>query len=91
MDIKNLDWMTGGPWYNTYICKKLYGKLFEGFIIKERNDRYHIMCSIDVYEKEHQSSICDDGSSGGGCPLQKIQQQKHYNRSVQPYILLVVG
>ena len=29
------------------------------------------MCSIDAYEKEHQSSICDDISSGGGCPLPK--------------------
>ena len=27
------------------------------------------MCSIDVYEIEHQSSSCDYGSSGGGCPL----------------------
>ena len=49
MDIKNLDWLTGGPWYNTSICKKLYGKLFEGFIINARTDRYHIMCSIDAY------------------------------------------
>ena len=28
MDIQNLDWMTGGPWYNMSICKKLHGKLF---------------------------------------------------------------
>ena len=27
------------------------------------------MCSIDAYEKEHQSSSCDDGSISGGCPL----------------------
>ena len=27
------------------------------------------MCSIDEYEREHQSSICDNGSIGGGCPL----------------------
>ena len=38
-DIKNSDWLTGGPWYNTYICKKLCGKLFEGFIINARTDR----------------------------------------------------
>ena len=25
----NSDWMTGGPWYNTYICKKIHGKFFE--------------------------------------------------------------
>ena len=69
MDIQNSDWITGGPWYNTSICKKLYGKVFEGFIINARTDRYNIMCSIDAYEREHQSSRCDDGNSGGGCPL----------------------
>ena len=31
-------------------------------------DRYNIMCSIDAHEKEH-TSPCNDGSSGGGCPL----------------------
>ena len=61
--------MTGGTWYNTYICKKLHGNVFEGFIINERNDRYNIMCSIDAHEEEHQYS-CDDGSRGGGCLLQ---------------------
>ena len=25
----NQDWITCGPWYNTYICKKLHGTLFE--------------------------------------------------------------
>ena len=54
MDIHNSELMTGGPLYNTYICKKLYGKLFEAFIINERNDRYNIMCSIDSYEIDYQ-------------------------------------
>ena len=31
--------MTGGPWYNKYIFKKLNGKVFEGFIINARTDR----------------------------------------------------
>ena len=68
-DIQNSDWMTGGTWYNTSICKKLYGKLFEGFIINSRTDRHNIMCSIDAYEKEHKSSSCDDVISVGGCLL----------------------
>ena len=42
--------MIGGTWYNAYICKKLHGKLFEGFIINATNYRYNIMCSIDAYE-----------------------------------------
>ena len=50
MEIKHLDWMTGGSWYNWSICKKLNGKLFETFIRNARTDRYYIMCSIDVYE-----------------------------------------
>ena len=53
MEIHNSDWLTGGPWYNTYICKKLHGKLFDGFIINARTDRYNTMCSIDKYEREH--------------------------------------
>ena len=50
MDIQNSDWLTGVTWYNTSICKKLHGKLFEGFIRNARTDRYNIMCSIDAYE-----------------------------------------
>ena len=69
-EILNSDWLTGGPWYNTYICKKFYGKLFEGFIINSRTDRYNIMFYIDAYEREHKSSSYDYGSSGGGCLLQ---------------------
>ena len=61
--------MIGGPWYNTYICKKLHEKVFEGFIINVRTYRYHIMCYIDAHEKDNQSYICDDGISFGGFPL----------------------
>ena len=60
--------MTGGPWYNTSICKKLHVRLFEGFIINSRTARYNIMCSIDAHEKDHTLS-CDCGSSGYGFPL----------------------
>ena len=60
--------MTGGPWYNTSICKKLHGKLFEEFIINARTERYNIICNIDSHENDHSSSY-DDGISGGGFPL----------------------
>ena len=46
--------MTGGSWYNTYICKKLCGNVFKGFIINARTDRYNMMCSVDAHKKEHQ-------------------------------------
>ena len=61
--------MTGGPWYNTYICKKLNVNVLEGFIRNEKTDRYNIMFYIDAPEKYHQS-FCDDVISGVGCPLQ---------------------
>ena len=51
MEIQNSDWTTGGTWYNTSICNKLNGKVFEAFIINARTDRYNIMCSIDAYER----------------------------------------
>ena len=49
MDIKNSDCLTGGPWNNTSICKKLHGKIFEEFIINARTDEGNIMCYIDAY------------------------------------------
>ena len=69
MEIQDSDWMTSGPWYNTYIYKKLHAKLFAAFIINPRTDKYNIICSLDAYEIENQSSSCDDVRSGGGCPL----------------------
>ena len=65
MDKHNSEWMTGVPWYNTSICKKLHGKVFERFIRNSRTDIYNIMCSIDAHEKEHQSS--SDYVNIGGC------------------------
>ena len=64
----NSDWITGSPWYNTYICEKIHGTVFENYIINARTDRYKIMCYIDAHEKEHPS-IVDDGISGGGNTL----------------------
>ena len=46
--------MIGGPWYNTSICEKLHGNVFEGFIRNARTYRYNIMCSIDAHETNHQ-------------------------------------
>ena len=33
MDKQNSEWITGGPWYNTFICKKLYGKNCLGYLL----------------------------------------------------------
>ena len=49
MDKHNSEWMTGGPWYNTYICKKFHGKMFEVFIRNEITEIYNITGSIDAH------------------------------------------
>ena len=43
--------MTGGPWYNISIYKKLHGNLFEEFIRNTRTYRYNIMYYIDAHKK----------------------------------------
>ena len=60
--------MTSATWYNTSICKKLHGTVFEEFIRNARNDRYNLMCSIDAHEKQQPSSF-DDGNGSGGNTL----------------------
>ena len=57
-------WITGGPWYKTYICKK-FETVFENYIRNAITDRFKLMCYIDVHEK-HQPSIVDGSRSGGG-------------------------
>ena len=49
MDKHNPDWITGCHWYNTYICKKLHGTVFEEYIRNVGTDRYNFMCSIGAH------------------------------------------
>ena len=39
------------PWYNTSICFKFCGSIFEYFITHDRADRYNIMCSLVAHDK----------------------------------------
>ena len=60
MEKHNSEWMSGGSWYNTSICKKLRGNVFEGFIRNAINNRYNIMCFIDAHEKlTHQNMMIE--------------------------------
>ena len=68
MEKHNPGWITGDPWYNTYICKQLYGTLFEEFNRNARTDRCIIICSVDAHEK-HLTSYVDNVISGGGNAL----------------------
>ena len=75
-DKHNSYWMTGVPLYNTYICKKLHGNVFEGLIRNAITDRYNIMCAIDAHEKYNQSGH-DDGKAVVVIHYHQIQQQNH--------------
>ena len=87
----NSDCITGGTWYNTFICKKLHRKLFEEFIRNSRNDRYNLMCSIDAHLKKivHHNMVME--AAFLVIHYHQIKQQRHYFHSVQPSISLVVG
>ena len=45
------DWFKNCPWYNTFICSKLHGSIFEYFITHARTDRYNLMCSLVERDK----------------------------------------
>ena len=42
-----------GPWYNTDICSRLHGIMFEDFITHARTDRYNLMCSLVLHDKNY--------------------------------------
>ena len=62
---KNLSWFDTGPWNKKYICSKLYGTTFEGFIAQARTDRYNIMWSLVAHDRmrdnkqDYENSIGD--------------------------------
>ena len=61
--INHQDWLNKGPWYNTDICSRLHGSLFEYFITHAITDRYNLMCSLASHDKklpsyeDYESSI----------------------------------
>ena len=65
-EINHPDWLNKSLWYNTYICSKFHGKLFEDFIRHEKTYRYHLMCSIVAHDKNNlymkmKKSVLDIG------------------------------
>ena len=61
------DWLNKGPWYNTSICLKLHGSMFEDFITHARTDRYNIIFYLVARDKiqpayEYDESIIGDRS-----------------------------
>ena len=45
-------WLNKGPWYNTAICSRLHGSMFEDFITHAITDRYNLMCYLVAHDKK---------------------------------------
>ena len=45
------DFLIKVPWYNTSICLRLHGSLFEDFITHARFDRYNFTCFLVAHDK----------------------------------------
>ena len=45
-------WLNKGPWYNTAICSRFHGSLFEDFITYTRTNRYNLMCYLVAHDKK---------------------------------------
>ena len=69
-DNNSLDWLNKGPRYNTAICSKLHGTVFDDFIINDRTYRCNIICSIPAHDK-NQPTYVDDSGIGGGRSISK--------------------
>ena len=67
---KNPDFSNSGTWYNTDICSKLHGTVFEDFIRNAITDRYNLMCCITAHDKQ-QPTYVDDLISVGGIAMPK--------------------
>ena len=46
------------PWYNTDICSKLHGSIFEDFITHAITDRNNLMCYSVAHDKKQPA--CED-------------------------------
>ena len=65
-DIKNNpDWLNKGPWYNTAICYKLHGTVFEVYIRSSISDIYNLICYITVHDKLIPTYVYDLISGDG--------------------------
>ena len=58
------DWLNNSPWYNTSICLKLHGSMYENFITQARTHRYNLMCYLVAHDKMKQYYEYDESSLG---------------------------
>ena len=58
------DWLNKGPWYNTAICLRFHGSLFEDLITHARTNIYSLVCSLVAHDKIQPSYEDDESSTG---------------------------
>ena len=58
------NWLNKSPWYNTEICSRLHGSLFEDFITHARTDEYNLLCSLVAHDKQKHAYEEDERSIG---------------------------
>ena len=51
-EINHQDWLNKVPWYNTALCSRLHGILFEDFITHSGTNRYNIRCYLVAHDKK---------------------------------------
>ena len=57
-------WLNKVPRYNTAICSRLHGSLFEDFITHARTDRYNLMCYLVAHDLKKPTYEDDENSIG---------------------------
>ena len=68
--------MTGGPWYNTYMCKKLHGMCLKDLLeMQELTDI--ISCVLLMHMKKLINHLVMMEAAVGVVHYHQIQQQKH--------------
>ena len=68
-------WLNKGPWYDTAICSRLHGSLFEDFITHARTGRYNLMCYLVAQDKKYQLIKMIKAVSDIGYYLNMLQQK----------------
>ena len=46
------DWLNKRPWYNTAICSRFHGNIFEDFTTHAITDRYNLLCYLVAHDKK---------------------------------------
>ena len=62
--INHPDWLNKCPWYNTAICSRFHGNMFEDFITHARTDRYNLLCSLVTHDKKQPAYEYDESIIG---------------------------